>query len=1211
MKLSSIKEENLQSLALDRKGVAFVDHKSSPTPIPTIVISLGGLGAETLNTLKGKFTRDIGECDHIWFRMIDTDVVTLDEYCKVKADGTPNHSSDAHMESEETILLYDMALRNCLAPAFIPAYIDKWLNPALEKNEIWPDGARQMRQLGRVMAVHDSVYTRVRRKLCIFYDAIRAANGGPINIILIAGVSGGTGGGCVIDISYMIHDLMREFGYANYKLAGYLFTPDALFSIPVIANNPTALGKLRANGYAALKEIDYYMNLEKTDSFYKLELANNRTVKSKKNIFDSCTLLSGYNEAGDFHSVSDILSGLTEHLMDILTDIKVIKCGKSYQMSDYITNNSHEYIKQWFHYHPERRLYHRYATYKYQVIDFNLIKIPRDEVFAYCVNKTYEGVLRELKDFQNVNWKMLGKVYEAAHIRTSAEIANYAKELGRISRHFVPLDYSKKAVRDNPMLAYEDACEMAKSEAARIKDFFVTGLENDVYDSLKKQIDLIFDQYGPYVALRAIRHEESCLTEGEPNEPFSGAYEQLIRLSNVMTAKEKKCIKSGDAQVIQKKAEAAVRLLGNTSDMAEYVSECYSQAIERYLDPVFFHALSKALLNVAARIYDYSKQFSEYTAIMDEVRDILGKDGDYFSRGDYSGNERRYPVDLIKSRPERNERLHYYLDDFISQVSVQDIAQVFIKSMGVNKEKWLAQENEKNFDVAAEVRAIMDDCLVQNNLIPESIEKLVFAAFYPENLTEAQLDAIWLNDAPGGPKMQALNAAAHYILQTLEDGPGTMACAAGEIPLEFYGCEHFISAMKDMPTLREILDRLIFEKYQTHIAVSDSNRFTYTRQYFDIPLYILRGMAECNEQYVRNPAPGMHIDERGQDWSRVQNPYTIDAVALDLNNNGKHPGVIDTYPDRSILDEVEKQTRYGLKIGYVKVEQISAADARLTLFDITTQPSDMEQFKEELYKEAHEAYAKEREVDIITFMSTHGFELNQVLVSADDTDIDLGLIDFEEASTEDKETKYKNIPVPVEDVYKWLRKSIRYMDILEKDYVLFGKLEQVLKKAANDVERSNKYKRDIDTFALALKTGDVRRNESDQEIWVCMDRNDPVIVDMKSRNRFDRKFFLYHVFAEFQKKDEDILDEIKERAMNGFQKGNLADSKEIDYIKAHIKEMLGDDCLGDMFNLRGINESAEMESEAANYQSTDDIEYSGNPFVVLRSFYIRINAFME
>ena len=81
--------------------------------------------------------------------------------------------------------------------------------------------------------------------------------------------------------------------------------------------------------------------------------------------------------------------------------------------------------------------------------------------------------------------------------------------------------------------------------------------------------------------------------------------------------------------------------------------------------------------------------------------------------------------------------------------------------------------------------------------------------------------------------------------------------------------------------------------------------------------------------------------------------------------------------------------------------------------------------------------------------------------------------------------------------------------------------------------------------------------------------------------------------------------------MNGFQKGNLADSKEIDYIKAHIKEMLGDDCLGDMFNLRGINESAEMESEAANYQSTDDIEYSGNPFVVLRSFYIRINSFME
>lgn len=52
--------------------------------------------------------------------------------------------------------------------------------------------------------------------------------------------------------------------------------------------------------------------------------------------------------------------------------------------------------------------------------------------------------------------------------------------------------------------------------------------------------------------------------------------------------------------------------------------------------------------------------------------------------------------------------------------------------------------------------------------------------------------------------------------------------------------------------------------------------------------------------------------------------------------------------------------------------------------------------------------------------------------------MDLGLTDFRFASPADMASKYCDIPVPVEDVFKWLRKSVRYMDILEKDYKLFS-----------------------------------------------------------------------------------------------------------------------------------------------------------------------------
>ena len=1056
MKLSSIKEENLQSLALEKKGCAFADHKSSPTPIPTVVISLGGLGAQTLNTLKGKFIRNIGECDHIWFRMIDSDEFTLDDYCKEQHSGMRNDSPDAHMEREETISLYDGNLSNCLSPVFIPDYIDRWLNPALRGRVIRNNGAQMTRQIGRAMVVHDSVYSRVSQNLeIILNEAIEAARGGEVRVILIAGVSGGTGSGSVIDVAYLIHDLMTRFACKNYDLAGFIFTPDAQFKLPAIAASPTIRANLERNGYAALKEIDYFMNLEETGSVYRLQRWN-RTIECTRNIFDSCTLVSGYNEAGELRSTIDTISRLTDHLMDMLTVFEYAEDGFVKKMTFEIGPGPaiHIYNSQWLYKHPQRRLYHRYASYKYQVLGYNSIRIPRDEIFAYCVDKIYEGVLREFKNFRIVNKQMLGKVFEAAHILKPASAATYAEQVWNVERTLNLDGYNKGMVRSNPMIAYDDACEVSQLEARKINGSMMTKLENDIYSSLKKQIDLIFDQYGPYVAMRAIRHEKSCLTDGDPNEPFSGVYEQLIRLSDALTRAETECRRSGDEWRIREKANIATRLFGNAADMAAYVSECCSQAVEMYLNPVFYNALSKVLLNVTARINDYNSELlSVYTAIMDEVQLILSRDGDYFSRGKWAwaGATELCSVDLIQSGTGKANRLKKYLDDYISQISVHELARNFIWSMRGNKEKWLAQQDESHFDVAREVQRLMDDCLISNNMVPQIIEKLVVVAYHPNDLTPAELDAIWFNDTLGGPKMQALIAAAHDILQTLEDGARVMAHSARAIPLDEFGKKDFVSALQDTPTLSGILADLFYARYQTRIAFSNSgNKFIYASQYFSLPMYILKGMDEYNEQYVRNPAPGMHMDERGQDWRRVQNPYTIDAVALDLNNNGKHPGVIDTYPDRSILDEVEKQTRYGLKIGYVKVEQISAADARLTLFDITTQPSDMEQFKEELYKEAHEAYAKEREVDIITFMRTHGFEMNQVPVSAGDTDVDLGLMDFENASARDKDTKYRDIPVPVEDVYKWLRKSMRYMDILEKDYVLFGELEQVLKEAAKE-----------------------------------------------------------------------------------------------------------------------------------------------------------------
>ena len=110
MALSEEQREKLKELELKRGGVAFAGEKTSATPVPTVVIGLGGLGVKTLNMLKGKFSRQIGNSEHVYFRAIDTDEKELEQVRKLRADGSRNPNGE--LEKEETISLYNPVIQN-------------------------------------------------------------------------------------------------------------------------------------------------------------------------------------------------------------------------------------------------------------------------------------------------------------------------------------------------------------------------------------------------------------------------------------------------------------------------------------------------------------------------------------------------------------------------------------------------------------------------------------------------------------------------------------------------------------------------------------------------------------------------------------------------------------------------------------------------------------------------------------------------------------------------------------------------------------------------------------------------------------------------------------------------------------------------------------------------------------------------------------------
>lgn len=1206
MALSPAQKEKLKDLELERGGVAFVSEKSSVTPNPTIVISLGGLGGKTLNALKGKFIREIGESDHVWFRMIDTSAKDMDDQCKVKSDGSVNLSSNAHLEQNEAISLYVSSIAHILAESQIPFNIKKWINSELIGTLIDNTGAQQIRQIGRAMLTNGVVYPSVKTKLnTVVLDAIsKIPQGGNVDVIILAGISGGTGSGTIIDTSYMIHDLFREAGCTKYRVAGYIYTPDVQFGVQGIAGNPAIKQNLQKNGYAALKEIDYFMNIEETKSVYRLELDSSEVV-SQKNIFSSCTLISGYAAEGGMNDVSHTIGRVTDQLMDMLTDISITQGGASVQMSSSILSNEHAMLSAWFSGHPARKNYHRYASYKYQVLGYSSIVIPRDEILAYCVNKIYERVLREFKNLSLVNKDMMRAVYERTNIIAVEPFTAYACRVNpnNVVNNDIYLDpiYTKAMIKQNPMVAYEDAKAEAETEKAKINAGFQQLLEQSLVRMLKEQVDQIFAAYGPFVALKAIEHKHTEVLTDTPSDPFPGIIEQLQLLANQFIDRANQANAVYDRQAINNAADSATGIFASQTARQDYINLCCDMAVSTVLETHLYSMIADSLTNVAAAMADYNNElFEVYTSILSEVQKLLNKDGQYFTEGrtTQQGNRTTFSVDIIMSGEGKARKLEKYLNSFIDQVSVKELADNFIKQMRDNKDRWLAQNNENDFDVVGEVRALMDACLTNNDMKNEIIEKFITVAYCPNDLTPQTLNEIWNDDDPNGPKMQALKSAANEIYTRLMHEAQPMANTT-RIDLSEFSEHFFITTLAETPNIANILGQRVQAMQGITPATSNSNnKFIVTKQYMSVPMYVLLGMKDYNQVYVDHPSAGRHMDEKEQNWGRFPNPYTIDSVALDIAQDGKPAQDIEKYPDYQFLLTVKAQAEAAIaKYKFVEVVSDGTGLVKLVLHDVASKPANMDEFKENLYQEL---LSKRGDVDVLAFMRENGFIFTEVEVAKGSTDVDLMLLDFAKAPESDMEGKYKDVPVRIPDVYKWLRKSIKYMDILEKDTAIFEELYAIVDDAKEAIERMKKYITDTEIFAFALRTGLVKQDEANENIWKFTDVDEPVSINFARSKAFDKDYFLYHLFVKFAEMSNEGLE-----AMKGQAERLIDEGKEVDLsaIKSRIDAILSIDELGDVHKESKINKTAAEQGVAENYVVTDKIEDKGNPVRVLKRFY--------
>lgn len=223
----------------------------------TVIVGLGGTGVRVLQYIKGEFHKHFPKGVPPAVRLLAFD--TAPQTTQAGAVGPIEH-----LEANEFAYITATGIRRLLQAPEMQSWV-----PPLEKWDLSDiiNGAGQRRPSGRLalfrnaVAIYNTLNNAINQVKSI--DLVGMMAGWPefripeeyqtvVEVYVVGSLVGGTGSGMFLDIGYMIRDLLKEEG--SDRVIGVFLLPG------IFMKNLAAVDFVAGNGYAALKELDYWLN---------------------------------------------------------------------------------------------------------------------------------------------------------------------------------------------------------------------------------------------------------------------------------------------------------------------------------------------------------------------------------------------------------------------------------------------------------------------------------------------------------------------------------------------------------------------------------------------------------------------------------------------------------------------------------------------------------------------------------------------------------------------------------------------------------------------------------------------------------------------------------------------------------------------------------------------------------------------------------------
>lgn len=175
----------------------------------------------------------------------------------------------------------------------------------------------------------------------------------------------------------------RDYGAAGVdrvNTLGYLFTPDVNLANKSLSEHTREY--IRKNGYAALKELDYWMNVDSRGERFRQQYGNILTVNSPLPPFNLCHLISATNTEGKLlENAYDYCMNVTAENITNFMASEEKQSGEEFAIHDYISNIRTN-IAQMNKTYP--------ANYEYNIIGASSAVLPIEEMTTYLAFRLFD-----------------------------------------------------------------------------------------------------------------------------------------------------------------------------------------------------------------------------------------------------------------------------------------------------------------------------------------------------------------------------------------------------------------------------------------------------------------------------------------------------------------------------------------------------------------------------------------------------------------------------------------------------------------------------------------------------------------------------------------------------------------------------------------------------------------------------------------------------